>query len=421
MSAQEDLFSRLVKHRFSERQRHVENFLSEILREFLNSLVRANARLHRLFVKELLLADCAGPTERLVRQIATARGQLDWKSQYSISSGQRRGQLDLVLFNTRSGLPLLVVEDKVNASPGVAAGESDDDDEEEDNEASENKKLDQLPFYGRWLQLRNRAGGLVYLTYATKRLPDFDQIGHGVRICGVALWVRIAEWLSTTGTTIKAPLALYLGKQLRAFLEGEGILQMEPDDVKLLERFFRSRAKLVGNKNRLEAAEAILVEALKKAKRELTTNELEWKMPRYHWGALVCSGELSKEPLIRLDYGFTSDTNGAWISAGKGGLVALVAVVVDSPETFDRLSMQLKQWGTEVPQDEADDWPFWYASCSVEELRRSHHGFTQAFVEWVRSKTTSARELVRAAMRNNRPRLKRRAKSLKRKPSGKGR
>lgn len=416
MSAQEDLFSRLLKHRSNERQRHVENFLSEILKEFLNSLVKASPQLHQCFIKELLLADCSRPTDRLVQQIATACAQLDWKSQYPISIRQRRGWLDLVLFDTRSRLPLLVVEDKVNAPPGIF-DESEDDDEED--EASEIKKLDQLPFYGSWLRSQNCAGGLVYLTHATKRLPNFDHAGRGVRICGVALWVRIAEWLSTTGKTIKAPVAQYLGEQLRAFLEGEGILQMESQDVTLLEQFFAGRIKLVGNDNRLEPAEATLIEALKAAKGQLTTNDFKWKEPKYDWGALVCSGELSKEPLIRLTYGFTSNINRAWLTAGQGGLVALVAVVVDSRETFDRLNAQLKLWGIGVC--EQDGWPWWYASCSVEELRGLRQGFTRAFVKWVGDKITSARELVKAAKRNDPPRQKRRAKSLKQKPPGKRR
>jgi hypothetical protein len=408
---EEGLFSRLIKHR-TERHRHLENFLSEILREFLNCLVKTNWRLHRHFVEDLLLKGCSGSPERVIQQISTARHNLVWHSQQTIHLGRRRGLLDLVL-SAKSGSPLLIVENKVNAPLGVAAEPEDDD---EDDDTNSTAKLDQLHFYGNWLVGKNRNGGLVYLTYATKTLPDYDRENYGVQTCGVARWVSIPEWLSTNRSTIP-DLPQYLGDQLQAFLKSEGIMSLEREDVELLNQLFAAR---IDESNRINAAERTLVEALQAVKKS-TAKNFKWLTPRYDWGALVSYAEFQEEETyIGLTVGFTSAPNPAWIPAGQHGLLAFAAVQVRNRETYDRLNPQLTRWGNGEPHDQEQDW-WWYASRPVEELRRCPQGFTQAFAEWGRGQVEAAKERVETAMRNAPPRQQRKAKSPKRKPSRKRR
>lgn len=103
----DDLFSRLIKNRSTDRQRHVENFLSELLREFLNRLAVSNPASHLAFVRDTLLADCSGDAGDVTKQLSRAVRSLEWQSQYPIT--QRR-KPDLVLLVGSKQRPLLIVK-----------------------------------------------------------------------------------------------------------------------------------------------------------------------------------------------------------------------------------------------------------------------------------------------------------------------
>jgi hypothetical protein len=377
----EELFPRLIKHR-TTRQRHVENFLTEVLAEFLNVAVKAEPGLHLRFIREVLLADCKSVD--LLGQIEAARHTLVWKTQHMIDWEKSKRPLDLVLFDKPDGRPLLVVENKVNAPIGKAT-ESSDESEQDDDEGP-----NQLSEYGGWLSSKNPNAGLVLLTYATRELPDFKNEDYGVKTCAVSLWVQAAEWLLDDRIKTHHPIVQYLRKQLRAFLESEGIVQIERKDIDLLGQFFTMRLGL-GQENRLDDAEGTLTEILNSTRRRL-----KGRAPRYDYGALLCYRPASEESGISLGWGFTSARNLQWFPHNEGrGLVACVVALLDDDEKLllvNDLNKQLKTWGKEGYNDSS--YPSWYTTCSANALLKDTHGFTKAFENWVEEKIDQAERLA---------------------------
>lgn len=387
MPTQSDLFARLFKYRTSDRQRHVENFLTEILRELLNRLVAAQPSVHLAFVRDLLLADCAEKPDRLLTQIEAAGSTLCWESQWPISHNGSPMRPDLVLFD--GNRPLLVVEDKVNARLGKANGRSDVDEDNGDN--NEREATNQLQSYGRWLRRKNCAGGLVYLTHAVATLPVFENENYGVKICAIAQWIQVREWLSSKLKT-NNPVVHYLAEQLRAFLESEGIRQMEQRDIDLLEKFFRQRAKLTDPEDRLQSSEDSLVEAMKAARQGLKADGLAWGQPKYSWAALLCWGNKQGLDLL-LSFGFTHGTNKGWSpdrrpsdnEGLKRELLAFVGVGMQDRES--PFLPQLRNWGNEKDEGE---WLWFINYRRATDLLNEPGGFTPAFVSWVRGELTNA-------------------------------
>lgn len=390
--SEEDLFSRLIKHR-TTRQRHVENFLTEILAEFLNRLGAKHRDLHREFILKLLLANCERPTQilRFKAQIAT---HIVWKSQHPVDWGGQVKWADLVLLVGRR--PLMVVESKVNAPIGVLPSDQDEG-EEEDRE-----KVNQLHVYGKWLCRKNPQGALVFLTYAAEDPPNFRDGDYGVKTRSICRWVRVTEWLSRKSARINDPVVKYLSEQIGAFLKRESISQMEKKDVELLGKFFNQRIKLDDldeqNNSRLDNGEKALFEVAGATKKKLAGEK-----PTYEYGALLCSRSVSGAEGFRLKWGFTSGNNENWFAADeKPGLVACAIIVFDVGEgtgLSSKLGKKLSQWGTKTVHD--DNYPCWYKIVSASTLLNDQKGFSRAFEEWTFREIMKAEKLLLAAAKQS--------------------
>lgn len=404
MRSVKGLLPRLMKYASSDGQRRVENFLTEVLAEFLNVLAENEPALHKQFIRDILLSDCHEPP-KVLDQVAAAQHRLGWRSQEPIHWKKSNKFPDLVLFdqlNGRRECPLIIVESKINASIGTAGKDS------EVSEDDDSENHDQISNYGNWLHRRNPDGALVLLTYATQKLPDFDDGDYGVQTRAISLWVRVAEWLSHRRVNTCDPVVGYLGKQLRLFLESKDIVQMEQKEIDLLGKFFKMRVGL-DEDDRLDKAEASLTEILNS-----TRKNLEGKAPKYDYGALLCQKQVSEDAGIRLGWGFTSGNNSQWFPRSEGqGLVACVIAVLQgggNPELVEALDAKCqrrsksrslgrsksKLWKKGYPSSE---YPSWYITCSAEELRKDPYGFTRAFERWAKKTIKEADNFIKAAMK----------------------
>lgn len=380
MPTQSDLFPRLIKYRTSDRQRHVENFLTEVLREFLNRLVAAQPSVHLAFIRCLLLADCAENPERLLTQIKAKGSKLRWESQWRINHMGSQRRPDLVLFD--GNRPLLVVENKVNAPLGKGKGRPNVDEDNDDND--EREAINQLQGYGRWLEGENPDGGLVYLTHAVATLPKFENESYGVKTCAIAQWIQVREWLSTSLNANDA-IVRYLAEQLRVFLESEGIRQMNPEDIFGLNELMATLAGITNGQemDRLDS----LFAAMRAARQRLRSDGLTWSQPKFEWAALLCWGKKRRLDLS-LTFGFTHGTNMAWSPDNEQlqpELLAFVGVGLQDRES--PFLPQLEAWGNEKDED---DWLWFLNFRSATDLLNEPVGFTPAFVSWVRGELTNA-------------------------------
>lgn len=279
----------------------------------------------------------------------------------------------------------------MNAPPGVTSGGEDDDEPDE----TEMAKLDQLPFYGSWLNSRNKKGALIYLTYASKWIDYFETHDCHIDTHGVSLWVRVAEWL-TVNLKTKDSLVGYLRDLLVAFLRSEGIIKMEREDVRNLGRYFRERMRIGGDDNLLETAEGFLIEALKETRSKVSSLSLSWgATPKYDWGYLQISAIVSKVPWIWLSCGFTSGKS-PWFSGGSAAqLYGLVAVCTDDQDIAESLSAKLGNW---TEEEDGGDTLWWHVNCAAEEFLGQATEFTRAFARWAKQEIEEAKHLVDRAV-----------------------
>lgn len=403
MSTQADLLSRLIKYVSNDRQRHVENFLTEVLVAFLNRLAKTQAHLHREFIFHVLLAQCPNVAELTILRKQIAYGRCGWRTQEFIPWRNSRKIADLVLFGER-GRPLMLVENKVNARVAVINDAPSTKEQEE--------KVNQLHVYGRWLNRHNRNGALVLLTHAENEPPDFHTGDYGVNIRATAFWVTVTEWLSRTRRRIHDPIAAYLSSQLDTFLETEGIVAMQVQDIKRPQALFTKRAELIGNSDRdmLVAAEDALFESMKAAREALTDIDLEWTAPKYNWGALLCWAGSPANNNIEFGFGFTHGSNEAWCpKRTPAQLIPFAYVLAHQGHPYKSLPKKLAKWGIAVPAD--PEYPHWFKSCSTEQLFKAD-GFNKQFAKWVAGTVRQAKTIVDSVAEEDKRQSKKQTKKI---------
>lgn len=389
----EGLLPRLLKYASSDGQRRKENFLTEILTEFLNVLAKQEHDLHRKFIENVLLADCNCKDPKVLRQIEAAP-TLGWKSQWGIDRRKSKHPPtpDLILFEkpdaVRKLKPLIVIENKLGAPLGK----------------------NQLPTYGKWLNSKgqNPDGALVFLTYATPPPDDFyEGKQYGVKTRATSLWVRVAEWLADKRIR-SGPIGEYLRNVFLELLRSEGIVQMGSKEVDLLGRFFQMRIDLEkeeeDEENILDRAEINLVKIVNATKKTLKGEPAE-----YDYGALLCHKDAQDDGGIKLGWGFTSGGNKLWFPRNEGrGLVACAIVLLkggDNPPLVKALGEELLKPGRSAKQTssgwkkglDSPDYPSWYITCPAQSLRNDTHGFTKAFDTWAQKRVTEAERFVKMA------------------------
>ena len=234
------LLNRLFRYRASEKRRPVEDFLSEILADFINRAPRAEA--------VRFIGECFVPASlRDAFVDASGDGPIAARTQCRLPNGKC---LDLII--EVEDLALVVVENKVHASfqlhavtPKASAGvvrPKISDAEADMNERSEREYDHQLVTYGRWLRETRKPAGwpgvLTVLTHASR--PPADFVASNDRTYGAVphlqLWRNLHGILSRTIGPVEDPDGMpawrFVGLELCKFLE---INAMDSSDLSAIE------------------------------------------------------------------------------------------------------------------------------------------------------------------------------------------
>lgn len=229
-----NLYSRLLKYQSSKNRSNLENYLTEMLCDYLNRLSEED---FHLFVKYVLFFDKSEIDYNDWKDQHKELHDIIWRTQYHIELGETYKCPDLICFGDRR--PIFLIEAKIGAGFTQRNVKSDDDKE---------ISIDQLKDYGNWLSSVNEHSGLILLTHSTSAPPDFldSMSDYGVSFRNVISWQRIYNYLSQL---LSKDNNLCTTKDFINFLEEQGMATEAPThlDFSALDIFVEGPGMKIGN------------------------------------------------------------------------------------------------------------------------------------------------------------------------------
>lgn len=226
------LYSRLLKYQSTNVKSNLENFLTEMLCDYLNRITE-NELLS--FMKEVLFFN--NSKSWIDNQFITNQ-EIIWKTQYSINWQGTIKYPDLICLCNKK--PCLLVENKIGAqfTQRILT-----------NEQNEKISVGQLQDYGTWLNSINQNGAMVLLTNFTDPPNDFLQptSNYGVRTRNVIGWQQVYDWLRNLRKNSNNVLCIT--NDFISFLEEQGMANESPShsDFSILELFIGGPRMRIGN------------------------------------------------------------------------------------------------------------------------------------------------------------------------------
>ena len=240
--AREPFLQRLFRYRATEKRTPLEDFLSEVLADFLNRAPSAE-------VKQFVL-DCFVPIElRDACRSMLDEHRIDVRTQVRLPDGRR---LDLLL--GVAGRPIVVIENKTWAAfqmherPPSKERRGSQDPEDETGEASSKEQAaveydHQLVTYGRWLASATKPDGwpgvLVVLTHAARAPLDFiaSNVDHYGVVPHIIRWrnlnARLRRLVGANDPRPDVPAWKFVGQELCNFLDTYAMNSSELSSVEI--------------------------------------------------------------------------------------------------------------------------------------------------------------------------------------------
>lgn len=231
-----NLYSRLFRCQSRGDRSNLENFLTEILCDYLN---RLEADQPLSFVRNVLLFGLHEErVEAWASNCANVVGEAVWRSQHPISWEGTTKYPDLMYFY--GGKPLVLVEVKIWAQFTQRTTL---------NQENETLTFGQLQDYGNWLNSVNPSGAMILLSHGTQAPRDFlaaDSI-YGIPNRNIASWQRVYNWL---GEVLKCSNAVpCITSDFMAFLREMNMAHDPPkhSDFSVFELFVNGPGLRIGN------------------------------------------------------------------------------------------------------------------------------------------------------------------------------
>lgn len=215
------IYSQLLKYQSRENRSNDENYLTEILCDYLN---RLSAEDSKEFVKTIVFygQEITNYNEFVLQNNYDSEKELiTWKTQFSIAIDQTTKFPDLVGFIRN--LPVIIIEVKIGA--GFTYRIHNDND---GNEVSTPQLID----YGKWLNEQNPHGVLLLLSYSTTPPINFliNNNIYGIQQKNYVTWQHIYNWLKQIEQSIES---ICLTKDFINFLLERNMANASPNSTDL--------------------------------------------------------------------------------------------------------------------------------------------------------------------------------------------
>lgn len=224
------IYKRLLKYQESSEKSNLENYLTEILCDYLS---RISKNENRLFIKNIVFHSCNMTHFKAFmckHKFDDKNTSIEWKTQYSINVSGTTKFPDLLGFINKE--PAIIVEVKIGAAFTKRLHK-----DEMGNQVS----TPQLKDYGNWLNQANSNGALVLLTYSTN--PPDDYLGktesYGIKQRSYITWQQIYNWLKKINHENHDNSGLYLTQDFMTFILENSMANESPNltDFSALEIF----------------------------------------------------------------------------------------------------------------------------------------------------------------------------------------
>ena len=220
------IYKRLLKYQETCDRSNLENYLTEILCDFLNKITKVE---NKSFIKDVVFSSCeTSQFQDFINNhdFNSKHTYIEWKTQYSINISGTTKYPDLIGFINKK--PAVLIEVKVNASFTERWHE---------DELGNQIITPQLNDYGNWLNKYNADGILVLLSYSTKAPDDFfsKTKNYDIGLRNYSDWQNIYNWLNKINNNNQ----LYLIKDFMSFLLEKNMANESPNltDFSALEIF----------------------------------------------------------------------------------------------------------------------------------------------------------------------------------------
>lgn len=230
------LFKRLLKYQESQSRSNLENYVTEILADYLNRISTIESR---LFIDNILFNSCSNGDFSSFSEshgLDSDRFLIEWKTQQSIYVSGVVKYPDLLGFINKK--PAILIEAKIRA-PFTQRIYND--------EEGNLQKIPQLVDYGKWLSKKNPDGILILLTYSTKPPDNYydNPSPYSIEKRNCINWQLIYNWLERRRKKQKCSC---LAEYFMEFLLEENMAIKSPDitDLSVLELFVYGAGKRIG-------------------------------------------------------------------------------------------------------------------------------------------------------------------------------
>ena len=180
------IYKRLLKYQESDIRSNLENYLTEVLCDYLNRLSNVDIK---SFIRGIVFHQCKNTCIESFFKVHPFDGKkqnIEWKTQYSINVSGTIKYPDLLGFINKK--PAILVEVKIDA--GFT--------ERIHQDVLGNEVITpQLKDYGNWLNYKNPDGVLVLLSHLTTPPDDYLETtgNYGVKLRNYIKWQQIYNWL----------------------------------------------------------------------------------------------------------------------------------------------------------------------------------------------------------------------------------
>lgn len=239
------IYKRLLKYQESSERSNLENYLTEILCDFLNKIPKDE---NKSFIKNIAFPSCDISQFQVFihkHNYNSKNTYIEWKTQYSINVSGTTKFPDLIGFINKK--PAVLIEVKVDAAFTERSHE---------DELGNQITTLQLNDYGNWLNENNANGVLVLLSYSTNPPDDFfsNTKCYGIKQKSYIEWQKIYNWLKKLNNR---KIELYLIKDFMSFLLEKGMANESPNltDFSALEIFISGAGERINGMMRFTRKE----------------------------------------------------------------------------------------------------------------------------------------------------------------------
>lgn len=383
------LYGRLFRSRYKP-----EDFFTEAFADLFTRLAPADAR---DLVGSVLLGHVAEErSPEVVKDQMRKSKRLECSTQYPIELrevGKVRKVPDAALF--ADGELIALIENKLDApftarcQPGAG-------------KKSNTQTFHQLEDYGRWLNEHHPKAALVLLTHETKSPPEFltakGDFLYKIPLRSVCRWPRVHNWFSNWAADRRGEnVAGTLAGEFSEFIEAQNMGEIAFDDIGLLNDYICFASRKIGGK-----ITDVLESARRTGQQLVPPNPSNWvNNSRLFFDRNWLAFWDWSYPYGKMDlfvgWGFAGG-NGPMFRGLElpNGLHAFVMVQGDRAlRSLRRRPTKLRSW-TPVTEGESE---WWLRTKSADDLARSKHGFSKAFLAWMEPLLKEAAQIAGEARR----------------------